>query len=65
MPQLVGTIVNLLEQIADYWMRVVRMYRCIPLEGAQQLLLDRGVMRMTEGAQARLIQRFGISLESA
>ena len=57
-----GVIVHFLEQVADLRPRMFRTVRGIPLERAQKLLPHRVVVRMAEGAQARRVQRFGLSM---
>ena len=58
-------IVDLPEQLANQGTRVLGMKRAIQLQGAQQLLADRVVVRMAPGAQACLVQRLGPSVKSA
>lgn len=60
-----GVIVHFLEQVADRRPRMFGMARGIPLKRAQKLLPYRVVVRMAEGAQARRVQRFGLSMQSA
>ena len=58
-------IVHLPEQVANQGTRVLGMKRAVQLQGAQQLLPDRVVVRMAPGAQAGLVQRLGPSVKSA
>ena len=58
-------IVHLPEPVANQGTRVLGMKRAVQLQGAQQLLPDRVVVRMAPGAQACLVQRLGPPVKSA
>jgi len=58
-------LAHLLEQLADNRTRVLGTKRAIPLQGAQQLLPDRVVVRMAPGAQACPVQCLGPPLNFA
>jgi len=57
--------VHILEQAADRRARMVGMERGVPFQGGQQFLLYGGIGRMTQRAQAGLVQRFGPAMKSA
>ena len=56
---------DLAEQVADYWARVLGMKRRLPFERTQKLLPYRVVVRMAERAQACRVQGLGLSVQSA
>ena len=58
-------IVHLPEELANQGTRVLGMKRAVQLQGVQQLLPDRVVVRMAPGAQAGFVQRLGPSVKSA
>src|SRR5215216_2979050 len=63
--QTLGVIVHFLEEAADHRPRVLRVIRGVPFERAQKFLADRMVMRMTQRAKARGVERLGLAVQSA
>jgi len=58
-------VVHLFEQVADHRPGMVGMKRGVPLECAEEFLLDSVVVGVTLRAQAGLIDGFGSSVKSA
>ena len=58
-------IVHLPEELANQGTRVLGIKRAVQLQGVQEFLPDRVVVRMAPGAQAGFVQRLGPSVKSA